>query len=907
MPSFKRPLTDAFLADSLDANNQAIESVGSIAVGAGTASSSLHISPAGTPTSSALGVKWGSDTTLFRNASSYLEVDSPSGFQTSGLLVAEASLAQASYARTDAATGSNLELVRQVFSGPDDNSNTVEYARITARASDQTEGAVDGKLVFALTDAGTSSDVITLVPDLVTVYTPLDLQDNAIKAVGAPTDATDAANKAYVDSVSSNAANLSSGVVAHERGGLEVDISAYAGVLFVNGGTTSQLKYNLSATSAPTAANDTTQGYVVGSRWVDITNDKEYVCVDNTTAAAVWLDTTQTGGLGGLSNVVEDTTPQLGGNLDVNGHAIVSVSNADIAISPHGTGKVVLDGLRWPAADGSANQILKTDGAGNLSWVTNTAGGIDNLVEDISPQLGGALDVNGYGIVSVSNGNISILPHGTGKVILDGLNWPTADGSANQILKTDGAGNLSFMSLPSAGIANVVEDTTPQLGGNLDVNGYQIVSTSNADIVITPNGTGTIKIGKSLDTNGNAIVTSSNANLTLAPHGTGNIVTQANINLDGNAIISSGSDHIILTPQGTGKIILDGLNWPTSDGTSGQVLRTDGAGNLSFVTITGGGGDVVTDTTPQLGGNLDVNGYGIVSVSNGNIAITPNGTGSVVLDGLNWPQADGSANQYLTTNGSGTLSFATISAAHIGAGTLTHERGGLEADVSAYGGVPLISGGATSQLKYHLSATTAPTVSADTAAGYAVGSRWVDTTNDKEYVCLDASNGAAVWAETTATGTSSDTVLYTAQSPTTSQKDQAKANIGVRYVMGFEVVDPGTSLASETTYQALNIPDKCKILRFRACTFGAGMRSAMIIKPKVNGNNLLSGDGTVTTEETTDVCWASSTSINTASFPNSIIAEESNFVVECVDNGSTGSYTQPMGLQVFITLQPIDA
>jgi hypothetical protein len=43
--------------------------------------------------------------------------------------------------------------------------------------------------------------------------------------------------------------------------------------------------------------------------------------------------------------------------------------------------------------------------------------------------------------------------------------------------------------------------------------------------------------------------------------------------------------------------------------------------------------DVVNDTTPQLGGNLDVNGNSIVSASNGNISITPNGTGTTLLNG----------------------------------------------------------------------------------------------------------------------------------------------------------------------------------------------------------------------------------------------------------------------------------
>jgi hypothetical protein len=53
----------------------------------------------------------------------------------------------------------------------------------------------------------------------------------------------------------------------------------------------------------------------------------------------------------------------------------------------------------------------------------------------------------------------------------------------------------------------------------------------------------------------------------------------------------------------------------------------------SSVTAAGGLSNVVEDTTPQLGGSLDVNGQDIVSVSNGNITLTPNGSGLVRLDG----------------------------------------------------------------------------------------------------------------------------------------------------------------------------------------------------------------------------------------------------------------------------------
>lgn len=51
-----------------------------------------------------------------------------------------------------------------------------------------------------------------------------------------------------------------------------------------------------------------------------------------------------------------------------------------------------------------------------------------------------------------------------------------------------------------------------------------------------------------------------------------------------------------------------------------------------------------------------------------------------------------------------------------------------------------------------LNATAAPTVNDDVDLGYSVGSHWYDVTNDKAYVCLDATDGAAVWKEITASG-----------------------------------------------------------------------------------------------------------------------------------------------------------
>ena len=72
-----------------------------------------------------------------------------------------------------------------------------------------------------------------------------------------------------------------------------------------------------------------------------------------------------------------------------------------------------------------------------------------------------------------------------------------------------------------------------------------------------------------------------------------------------------------------------------------DVFITTPASKMAFLNASGSlissGGtslmEVVNDTTPQLGGDLDVNSNGIVSTSNGNIALTPNGTGVVRIDG----------------------------------------------------------------------------------------------------------------------------------------------------------------------------------------------------------------------------------------------------------------------------------
>ena len=77
---------------------------------------------------------------------------------------------------------------------------------------------------------------------------------------------------------------------------------------------------------------------------------------------------------GGLSNIVEDTTPQLGGALDVNGHAITSASNGDITLDPNGSGEISIGADLVPDAD--ATHTIGSESARYISTYSDLNGAI---------------------------------------------------------------------------------------------------------------------------------------------------------------------------------------------------------------------------------------------------------------------------------------------------------------------------------------------------------------------------------------------------------------------------------------------------------------------------------------------------------------------------------------------------
>ena len=173
----------------------------------------------------------------------------------------------------------------------------------------------------------------------------------------------------------------------------------------------------------------------------------------------IFLCTTDSDATIGVSNITyTQVTPSNSGTVTsigvadagaseftVTGSPITSSGTITLALNTVGNSKLGTGIDAAKLADGTvSNTEFQFINSLSSNAQTQIDSKIGNVSEDSTPQLGGSLDVNGNSIVSVSDGNISITPDGTGKVILDGLSYPTADGTADQVMKTDGSGNITF-------------------------------------------------------------------------------------------------------------------------------------------------------------------------------------------------------------------------------------------------------------------------------------------------------------------------------------------------------------------------------------------------------------------------------------------------------------------------------
>jgi hypothetical protein len=224
-----------------------------------------------------------------------------------------------------------------------------------------------------------------------------------------------------------------------------------------------------------------------------------------------------------IEAVSDDLTPALGGDLDVGANSITTTTvNGDITLAPNGTGIVIAQG-DLEVGYGTGTAAITSAGAYNLDLVTN--GGTNSGV---------------ISITAGANGNIAITPNGTGKINLDGQQWPNADGTNGQVLSTNGSGTLSWTTPSTFNPASpgAIGGTTPSTG---------------TFTTLTLNATGEMRFAD-----------------------------------------TDSSNYVGFKAPGT---VSANKIWtlPATDGTSGQLLSTNGSGVLSWVNdSTGGGGGSVT-------------------------------------------------------------------------------------------------------------------------------------------------------------------------------------------------------------------------------------------------------------------------------------------------------------------------
>ena len=120
----------------------------------------------------------------------------------------------------------------------------------------------------------------------------------------------------------------------------------------------------------------------------------------------------------------------------------------------------------------------------------------------------------------------------------------------------------------------------------------------------------------------------------------------------GELAYSSNSDKLFIGNPGTGDVTVIGgktyinmLDHTAGTLTANSAIIVDGSSKIDVLNVD----------------NLTLNGNEITSTdTNGDITITPNGSGNIVLDGATWPNSGEAADYYLKTNGSGTLTWAAI-------------------------------------------------------------------------------------------------------------------------------------------------------------------------------------------------------------------------------------------------------
>jgi len=306
--------------------------------------------------------------------------------------------------------------------------------------------------------------------------------------------------------------------------------------------------------------------------------------IDNVTAGTGWFGSQTKPASNMLVTVNSVTYPILSSTVITGGHR-VTISRPD----PDNRSTNL--GLNGAVADNAAvSFFLRSQIASSGHTMEYVGSGMDY---DALPENGGVPDETKQ-ITELNNGKVwtAVTDH-NGKFKIGGNQTDDPFFEVDQ--------QLGFVTIPEGSIAfNLVSDETPQLGGDLDVNGKKIVSASNGNIVIEPNGTGTTNIDN-LILDDRSITTTGTGDLTLDANSGGiNVKQQITSDLGSDVeIYPRGTGNVNFDPLGIGGTRLIGIDDPTG----AQDAATKNYVDTNFVADAGGtmSGDLAMGTNKVTG------------------------------------------------------------------------------------------------------------------------------------------------------------------------------------------------------------------------------------------------------------------------------------------------------------------
>ncbi len=381
--------------------------------------------------------------------------------------------------------------------------------------------------------------------------------------------------KAYVDSQVASENELS------EMN--DVTIASVQNNQFLKYNSTSSKWENVTATASSAAGSDT---YVQFNDGGVMGGDSDFTYNKTTNKITVGSVTTT-----GASPAISSS-----GALGIS----TTASNSDITITPHGTGDIVLDGQKWPQADGSANQYLKTNGSGQLSWDSLTT---DDVSEGANLYFTNAradarFDVK---IGAADTGDLS-----------EGSNLYYTDARAdaritNALIDEDNMASNSATKLPSQQSVKAYVDAQILTKDNTDemTEGSTNLYFTNARAISAVQGTNINMGSNNITTTGKVLYSNVYSALVDLPSASTYHGMFAHVHATGKGYFAHGGSWIELANHSQ---LSNSGNWDTAFGWGNHAS----AGYLSSETFT----SLVQDTTPQLGGTLDANSNTIDMGSN---------------------------------------------------------------------------------------------------------------------------------------------------------------------------------------------------------------------------------------------------------------------------------------------------